>query len=151
MKFSRRFVEPLTAVAAAAVVVAALRCAAASAPAQVQTVDIRPQAEQAAKPQPEPARVTYNASKFTTVTIVSDTDVAPRPVNLARDTRFQMDWVAGVEDSAVVSALVDTKGKVKEIKFRLPGSTRQYDSIVARSVRASTFAPLRSNGLRVEA
>ncbi len=105
-------------------------------------------------PVPSPARAFgtgYKPELFTKITIVSDTDVAPRPISLPRDGQFQMYWGAGIEDSAVVSALVDTKGKVKEIKFRLPGPSPWYDSAVARSVRASTFAPLRSDGLRVEA
>jgi hypothetical protein len=151
MRLSRRFVGSLTVAAATVIVVAALRCAAASAPAQVQTVDSRPQAEQAVRPQPEPAHVRYNPDKYTTVTVVSDTDVAPKPVNLPRDAWFEAAWSAGIEDSAVVSALVNTKGVAKTIRFRLPSESPRYDSAVARSVRASVFSPLRSEGLRVEA
>ena len=93
----------------------------------------------------------YKPELFTKITIVSDTDIAPRPLSLPRDRWFEMAYSCGIEASATVSALVDTKGNVKDVVLRVPSAWARYDSAVIRSVRASLFSPLHSEGLRVEA
>ena len=93
----------------------------------------------------------YKPDLYTKVSIVSDPDIAPVPIELPRDRGFRQMWEAGFEESAVVSALVDTRGKVEAIRFRQPSRQPCYDSAVSRSVRSSVFAPLRSDGLRVKA
>jgi len=113
---------------------------------QLQTREGRAQREQTR----ESNEWRYKPELFTKVSIVSDQDVTPRPIELPRDTCFRVLWETGVESCAVVSALVDTGGQVKTVRFHLPSQVPDYDSAVSRSAKASVFAPLRSNGLRVE-
>jgi len=95
----------------------------------------------------------YKPELFTKISIVSDPELAPKIIDIPRGRKdwFELIWWAGVQDSAIVSALVDTKGKVKAVRFRQPGGSAKYDSAVVSSLRSSLFVPLRSSGFRVEA